>query len=116
MSANELLGNYTAQSIAAQTFKFGIVDLRRSHNVYMCSANLSSFRTLGPRGESNIIQKVSVTTEYGFTIFDNIAVSHDWIDVSKRLLLKTLEFRSSDAYGKTIGLRGMPISFSYATR
>ena len=79
----------------------------------MCisSANLFSFRTLGPRGESNVIKQVPGTTEYGFTIFDNIVVSHDWIDVSK-LLLNTLEFRLSDAYGKTMGLRGAPISFS----
>ena len=111
MSANELLGNYTAQSLTAQTFKSGIVDLRRFHNVYIFSANLSSFKTLGPRGASNIIKKVPVTTEYGFTIFDNIVVSHAWIDVSK-LLLKTLEFRLSDAYCETIDLRGAPISFS----
>ena len=36
--------------------------------------------------------------------------SHDWIDVSKSLL--TTEFLLSDAYGKTIDLRGMPFSFS----
>ena len=34
-SANELLGNYTPQSITAQTFKFGIVGLRRFHKVYI---------------------------------------------------------------------------------
>ena len=58
-----------------------------------------------------ILFKKPVTTEYGFTIVDNIVVSHDWIDVSKQLL-KTLEFRLSDAYGRTIDLRGMPISVS----
>ena len=110
-SANEVLGNYTVQYSTAQTFESGIVDLRRVHNVYISSANLSSFKTLGPRGESNIVKKVPVTTEYGFTIVDNIVVSHDWIDVSKQLL-KTLEFRLSDAYGRTIDLRGMPISLS----
>jgi hypothetical protein len=110
-SANEVLGNYIVQYSTAQTFESGIVDLRRIHNVYISSANLSSFKTLGPRGESNIVKKVPVTTEYGFTIVDNIVVSHDWIDVSKQLL-KTLEFRLSDAYGRTIDLRGMPISFS----
>ena len=111
MSVNEVLGNYTTQYLTAQTFESGIVDLRRIHNVYISSANLSTFKTLGPRGECNIIKKVPVTTEYGFTIIDNIVVSHDWIDVSKQLL-KTLEFRLSDAYGRTIDLRGMPISFS----
>ena len=57
MSANELLGNYTAQSQTARTFKSGIVDLRRFRNVYMSSASLFSFTTLGPRGESNIIKR-----------------------------------------------------------
>ena len=85
--------------------------MRRFENVYISSANLSSFKALGPSGESNIIKKVPVTTEYGFTIIDNIVVSHDWTDVSK-LLLKTLGFRLSDAYGRTIDLRGAPISFS----
>ena len=111
MSVNEVLGNYTTQYLTAQTFESGIVDLRRIHNVYISSANLSTFKTLGPRGECNIIKKVPVTTEYGFTIIDNIVVNHDWIDVSKQLL-KTLEFRLSDAYGRTIDLRGMPVSFS----
>ena len=111
MSANEVLGNYNMQYYTQQTFESGVVDLRRVHNVYITSANLSTFQTLGPRGESNIIKKIPVTTDYGFTIFDNIVVSHDWIDVSKQLL-KTLEFRLSDAYGRTIDLRGMPISFS----
>ena len=106
-----MLGNYTVHYSTAQTFESGIVDLRRIHNVYISSANLSSFQTLGPRGESNIVKQAPVTTEYGFTIVDNIVVSHDWIDVSKQLL-KTLEFRLSDAYGRTIDLRGMPISFS----
>ena len=53
-----------------------------------------------------------VTTDYSFTIFDNIVVSHDWIDASK-VFLKTFEFRLSDAYGKTIALRGAPISFFF---
>ena len=56
-SSNELLGNYTIQTLTAQNFESGIVDLRRIHNVYISSANLSSFKTLGPRGERNIIKQ-----------------------------------------------------------
>jgi len=111
MSANEVLGNFTIQSFTASAFESGIIDLRRIHNFYISSSNLSTFKTLGPRGESGIIKKCPVTAEYGFTLIDNVVVSHDWIDVSKQLL-KTLEFRLSDAYGTTIDLRGMPISFS----
>ena len=54
MSANEVVGNYTIQYFTT-TFESGIVDLRRIHNVYITSANLSTFQTLGPRGENNII-------------------------------------------------------------
>ena len=111
LSANEILGNFTIQSITSSSFESGIIDLRRIHNVYISSSNLSTFKTLGPRGESGIIKKCPVTTEYGFTLVDNVVVSHDWTDVSKQLL-KTLEFRLTDAYGTTIDLRGMPISFS----
>ena len=111
MSANEVVGNYTIQPFTSNVFESGIVDLRRIHNVYISSANLSTFQTLGPRGENKKKKKIPVSTEYGFTIIDNIVVSHDWIDVSKQLL-NTLEFRLSDAYGNTIDLRGMPVSFS----
>jgi len=39
-----------------------------------------------------------------------VVAPHDWVDVSK-LLLKTLDFRLSDAVGNTIDLRGSAISF-----
>ena len=44
-------------------------------------------------------------------IFDSVVASHDWVNGSKRLL-KTLEFRLSDAYGRTIDVHGIPVSFS----
>ena len=55
---------------------------------------MSSYSTLGPRGENNIIKKVPVTSDYGSMIFDSVVASHDWTDVSKRLL-KTLEFSNT---------------------
>ena len=44
-------------------------------------------------------------------IFDSVAASHDWTDVSKRLL-KTLELQLSDAYGRTIDFHKILVSFS----
>ncbi len=44
-------------------------------------------------------------------IFDSVVASHDNINVSKQLL-KTLEFKLTDAYGRVIDLRGIPVSFS----
>ena len=109
MSANEVLGVLTPQ--IGVTVKTSLVDLRRYHNVYLSSPTLSSYSTLGPRGENNIIKKVPVTSDYGSMIFDSVVASHDWVNVSKRLL-KTLEFRLSDAYGRTIDFHGIPVSFS----
>ena len=57
MSTNEVLGNFTIQSSTASAFESGIIDLRRIHNVYISSSNLSTVKTLGPRGESGIIKK-----------------------------------------------------------
>ena len=108
-SANEIFTNSVKKE--GQEITTGIIDLRRYHNIYMSSMNLSSFTTMGARGENNIIKKIPVTVDYGNIIYDNVVANHDWVNVS-RLLLKTLEFRLSDVYGNTIDLRGMPISFS----
>ena len=99
MSANEVLGVLIPnQGISVKT---SLVDLRRYHNVYLSSPTLSSYSTLGPRGENNIIKKVPVSSDYGAMIFDSVVASHDWVNVSK-ILLKTVEIRLSDAYGRTI--------------
>ena len=108
MSANEVLGVLTPQQ--GTSVKTSLVDLRRYHNIYLSSPTLSSYSTLGPRGENNIIKKVPVTSDYGSMIFDSVVASHDWTAVSK-ILLKTLEFRLSDAYGRTIDFHGIPVSF-----
>ena len=81
MSANEVLGVLIPnQGISVKT---SLVDLRRYHNVYLSSPTLSSYSTLGPRGENNIIKKVPVTSDYGSMIFDSVVASHDWVNVSK---------------------------------
>ena len=107
MSANEVLGVLTPQ--IGVSVKTSLVDLRRYHNVYLSSPTLSSYSTLGPRGENKIIKKVPVTFDYGSMIFDSVVAGHDWVTVSK-ILLKTLEFRLSDAYGRTIDFHGIPVS------
>ena len=53
--ANEVIGNYITRS-PVTSFETGIVDLRRYHNIYISSPNLSSFSTLGPRGGGSIIK------------------------------------------------------------
>ena len=57
-----------------------------------------------------IESKVPVTFDYGAMIFDSVVASHDWVNVSRRLL-NTLESRLSDAYGRTIDFHKIPVSF-----
>ena len=109
MSANEVLGVLTPQ--IGVSVKTNLIDLRRYHNVYFYSPSLSSYSMLGPRGESNIIKRVPATSDYGAMMFDSVVASHDWVNVSKRLL-KTLELRLSDAYGRIIVVHGIPVSCS----
>jgi hypothetical protein len=107
-SANEILTNVVPQN--ASSINTGLIDLRRYHNLYITSPNISSFSTLSPSGLT-VIKKVPVTSDYGTIIYDNVVSNHDWIDVSK-LLMKTLEFRITDVHGNVIDLRGLPVSFS----
>ena len=66
---------------------------------------------MGPRGESNIVKKVPVSSDYGYLILDNVVASHDYIDVSKQLL-SVIEFKLSSARGDVIPLHGSHVSFS----
>jgi len=112
-SANDILSiNYLdVEETANNPFYTGLIDLRRYHNLYITSPNLSSFTTLAPRGLSTVIKKVPVTSDYGTILYDNVVSNHDWVDVSK-MLLKTLEFRITDVHGNVVDLRGLPVSFS----
>ena len=108
-SMNEVLRNSLGNP--ANTFESGFLDLKNIHNIYISSPNLGSFSTLGPRGECNIIKKVPVSSDYGYSIFDNVVASHDYIDVSKQLL-SVIEFKLSSARGDVVPLHGAHCSFS----
>ena len=108
-SMNEVL-RHTFGS-PANTFESGFLDLTNIHNIYISSPNLGSFSTLEPQGECNIIKKVPVSSDYGYSIFDNVVASHDYIDVSKQLL-SIIEFKMSSARGDVIPLHGSHASFS----
>ena len=83
-SMNEVL-RHTFGS-PANTYESGFLDLTHIHNIYISSPNWGSFSTLGPRGECNIVKKVPVSSDYGYSILHNVVASHDYIDVSKQLL------------------------------
>ena len=113
-SCNELMGNqgnmrnyYTSSA----SFFSGILSLNPFRNIFISSPNLGSFSTLGARGESNIIKKVPVTSDYGYLIVDSFTSTHDFLDCS-RLTLGTIEFNLRDVRGNLIPLHGAHVSFS----
>jgi hypothetical protein len=109
-SMNKVLGNTYFKNYKS-SFTSGFVDLMNVHSIYISSPNLSSFKTLGARGEQNIIKKVPVNASYGYIIMDNVVAEHDYLDVSRRSF-SSLEFRLHDAYGNTINTHGAPVSLS----
>ena len=100
-------GNTTEQ----QTLETGFLDLRNTHNIYITSPNLGSFHTLGCRGEQNVIKKVSVSSDFGYVIFDSVVANHDYIDVSKKYL-KTMELNLRDVKEHIINLHNAHWSMS----
>jgi hypothetical protein len=56
----------------------GVLDLQLVRNIYMHSPNLGNFNTIGPLGESSIIKKVPVTSNYNEMIFDAVMTGNDF--------------------------------------
>ena len=93
---------------AAYFSKF--LDLLNHHNIYVHSS-LASFSTLGPKGQSDIICKVPVSSNYGTTIHHNVSSAQDFCDVGKRSI-SAISFSIRDAYGHPIDLQGASWSLS----
>ena len=112
-SVNELLTNTAKVSTIgtpSSPVKF-YLNLQPVRNIYMRSPNISSFSTIGCNGESSIIKKIPVSSNFGDMIFNNITSANDFLDCSKQIW-KTLEFHLLDVNSKYINLHGSNVSFS----
>ena len=94
-----------------RSYESGFIDLLNVHNVYLHCPNLGHFNSIGVRGENTIIEKVPVSSSFGYLIIDSVVAPHDKIDVSKQLV-KTFEFSLRNVYGSVINLHGAAMSFS----
>ena len=92
-------------------FKSLGLDLQPIRNIYLSSPNLGNFSTLGPNGQSNIINKIPVNANYNSMVFDNMTSSNDFLDCSKQTL-KNIEFSIENSRGEIINLHGQEVSFS----
>ena len=109
MSMNEVFRHSEPRDPEA-TFETGFIDLLNIHNIYIHSS-LGHYNSVGVRGESTIIKKVSVSSSLGYLILDSVVAPHDKIDVS-RLNLKAIHFSFKNVHGNIINLHGAHISLS----
>jgi len=117
-SANNVLRNLESSQIitAVENYPYvtswtsPFIDIVNHHSVYIHSS-LSSFNTLGCRGESSIIAKVPSSASWGSTIFHNVSSSVDFVDVGKRNI-SHISFAIKDAAGNNIDLKGASWSLS----
>ena len=114
LSCNDIFNStYTnsPQFNSTSPYTSGALEMLAFRNLYLTSPNLSSFSTMGARGESNIIKKIPVSSDFGFLIIDSFTSTHDWLDGSS-LTLNNLEFILKDVKGHIIPLHGSHVSFS----
>ena len=112
-SVNSLLTNFGSVSTIGTTttpVQF-YLNLQPVRNIYMRSPNISSFNTIGANGESSIIKKIPVSSNYGDMIFNNVTAANDFLDCSNQTW-RTLEFHLLDVNSNYINLHGSNISFS----
>ena len=95
-----------------RAYESGFIDLLNVHNVYLHCPNSGPFNSIGVRGESTIMNKVIVSSSFGFLIIDSVVAPHGKIDVSRQLIKKAIQFSLRDVYGTVINLHGAAISFS----
>ena len=68
-SCNDILNStYNNSPLFDQTHPYtsGSLEMLAFRNIYLASPNLSSFTTMGARGEANIIKKIPITSDFGF--------------------------------------------------
>ena len=88
-SCNAILNStYTKSPLfnPANPYTSGSLEMLAFRNIYLASPNLSSFTTMGARGEANIIKKIPITSDFGFLIVDSFTSTHDWLDCSSLTL------------------------------
>ena len=113
-SCNDILNSTQSNSpqyTSTNGYTSGSLEMLAFRNIYLTSPNLSSFTTIGARGESNIIKKVPVSSDFGYLIIDSFTSTHDWLDCSG-LTINNIEFVLKDVKGNVIPLHGSHVSFS----
>ena len=80
--------------------------------LFLCSSDFGNLgQSLGPLGQGDITRRIVVSSGFGSMIHDTHATSADYIDCSLTQL-SSMRWRLTDEKGRTVSLKGMPISLS----
>ena len=93
------------------TYGSGFIDLLNVHNICTHCPNLGQYSTIGVRCENSIIQKVPVSSSFGYQILDCVVAPHDKSDVSRQSF-KLTHFIRKNVHGNVINLHGAHVSLS----
>jgi len=87
----------------------GLLDVSPIHCLYLHS-DLPTFDTVGPKGEADIVQRVPVTTSYGYVLhYIANGASEEFFPLGK-LSFQTMDFRLTNVHGKPVDLHGGQVS------
>ena len=73
-SINGLLKNYEYEPGLGTIYESGFIDLLNVHSIYIHCPNLGHYDTVGVRGESSIIKRVSVSSSFGYLVLDSVVI------------------------------------------
>ena len=96
---------------SSHSYTSGFIELLSIRNIYLHSPNLSSFTTYGGKGESNILKKIPVSSDFGYLKIESFTSNHDWLGCSN-FSITCLEFQLRDCYGNLVPLHGSNVSFA----
>lgn len=108
ISINEVL-NLTESTLGAtQTF---FPDIRRIHQVLICSSSFGNAKTLGPTGQQTCIKRVPIAALFGGIALYDSYHSHDFIECGNATLSR-IHITLTDISGRVLNLHGANIAFS----
>ena len=111
-SCNDVITNrHTKVNTHTSPWISGMINLQGFRSVYISSSTMSSYNTLGPQGEQNIIKKVSTNADFGYLMIDHIVSDHDYLSC-ERMTLNTINFQIRDVKGHLIPFHDSPVSFT----
>jgi hypothetical protein len=96
-------------SAATTIVETGLLDISPIHCLYLHS-DLPTFDTIGPKGEADIVQRVPVTTSFGYVLhYIANGASEEFFPLGK-LSFQELNFRLTNVHNKVIDLHGGQLS------